>query len=257
MREKYNIKIENFEGPFDLLFHLIEKNKIDIYDIPIAVITDQYLDYLQAMQEMDLDVASEFLVMAATLLHIKSRMLLPKHKENVEEADEIDPREELIARLLEYKRCKELVVDLKEREKIQNMVYYKLPDIINMDDVKVEQFINLNPNDLLNAFKKILDKNEKEILHTKKAFTEILHREKVSVATKVREILKVLKNSQVIKFTSLFEVTPTKLEKVATFLAVLELIKLNKVIIEQSISFGDIIIYRNKKDNNNDFLQNE
>jgi len=109
------LKLDNFEGPFDLLFHLIEKNQVDIYDIPINTITDQYLDYLYAMQQLDLEVASEFLVMASTLLHIKSKMLLPDKKEQKEEV--LDPREELVKRLIEYKRYKEFAKELKELEK--------------------------------------------------------------------------------------------------------------------------------------------
>ena len=124
------IKIQNFEGPFDLLFHLIEKNQVSIYDIPINEITDQYMDYLFAMKEMDLEIASEFLVMAATLLHIKSRMLLPDRKEKQEE--DIDPREELILKLVEYKKYKEFSAALKIRESEWEKVYYKLPEIIDM-----------------------------------------------------------------------------------------------------------------------------
>lgn len=247
MDTKYTIKIENFEGPFDLLFHLIEKNKIDIYDIPIALITEQYLEYLEAMQEMDLDIASEFLIMAATLLHIKSKMLLPKNKESLNEADDQeDPRDELVARLLEYKKYKEFTVELKEREMIQNLVYYKLPDIIEMDKTVQQQLVGLNPEDLIFAFKRVLERNTDERLHNNAAFSQILNREKVSVAKKVRDVLKVLKHNEVVRFTELFCESSSKMEKIAIFLAVLELIKLKRVVIEQNDNFGDIVIYKNK-----------
>lgn len=242
MSEKYSIKIEKFEGPFDLLFHLIEKNKIDIYDIPIADITEQYINYLEAMSEMDLEIASEFLVMASTLIYIKSKMLLPKNK-NIEEDQEIDPREELVARLLEYKKYKMIAEDLKEREKIQHMVFYKYPDVIENEGLK-PQLVNLNPDDLFEAFSRILEKSQNETLKENSDFPRIIYKEKVSVAKKVRDIVNILKNNKVIKFFSLFDIKSSKMDKIATFLAVLELIKLKKVIIEQIKDFDDIVIYK-------------
>ena len=133
------IKLNNFEGPFDLLFHLIEKNKVDIYDIPISEITDQYLDYLFAMQKMDLNVASEFLLMAANLLHIKSRMLLPKVKGETEQGEEKDPRDELAEKLVEYKKYKELSLCLKKLGEEWSKAYYKIPEIyaIKVDNDKL------------------------------------------------------------------------------------------------------------------------
>lgn len=245
MREKYSIKIENFEGPMDLLFHLIEKNKIDIYDIPIALITEQYLDYLQEMQEMDLEIASDFLVMAATLLHIKSRMLLPKHKEA--EEDLTDPREELVQKLLEYKKYKEFSAELAEREKTGQAVYYKLPDIIDFGKDTETQLIGLDPDDLTNAFRRILEVNIKSERHNNETFSQIVNREKVSVAKKVRDIVKVLRDKDRVKFDNLFEQADSKIEKIAIFLAVLELIKLRKIIIEQKTNYGEIVIYKSRE----------
>lgn len=246
MNEKYTIKIENFEGPFDLLFHLLEKNKIDIYDIPIALITEQYINYIEAMQEMDLEVTSEFLVMAATLLHIKSRMLLPK-KVIVENEDEFeDPREELIARLLEYKKYKKFAEELKELEKVHKLIYYKLPEIIQLEN-KNTQLMGLNVDDLVSAFRRILDKTVNEKEHNTAAFSQILIRDKVSVAKKIRDISRVLKNKRNMKFTELFETSSSKMERVATFLAILELIKLKRIIIEQKSNFSDIFIAINEK----------
>jgi segregation and condensation protein A len=138
------IKLEKFEGPFDLLFYLIEKNQIDIYDIPIAEITDQYLDYLTSMQELDLEIASEFLVVAATLLHIKSRMLLPKSTQKPAE-EESDPREELILKLVEYKKYKEFAKTLKDRELKWQRVHYKLPEIL--PQMAYEEELEVSPDE--------------------------------------------------------------------------------------------------------------
>lgn len=240
MTVKYTIHIENFEGPFDLLFHLIEKNKIDIYDIPIAIITGQYLEYLDSMKEFDLEIASDFLVMAATLIHIKSKMLLPKQKEAEEESE--DPREDLVARLFEYKMYKEFAIDLKEREGLCNKSYYKLPDIIQIEETKT-QLIGLSGNDLYNAFRRIVERNVNAEKHNENAFSKIIHREKISVHTKIRSIVRLLKNNDKIEFSNLFE-SGTKNDMISTFLAILELIKLKRVVIEQSQNFGDIIIYR-------------
>ena len=246
MREQYTIKIENFEGPFDLLFHLIEKNKIDIYDIPIAIITEQYLDYLQSMQEMDLEIASEFLIMAATLLHIKSRMLLPKHKDTDNIEGEIDPREELIARLLEYKRYKDFTIELKEREKLGNLVYYKLPEVLDFQEKHNTQLIGLCVEDLTNAFKRILEKGSKEKQSEPVDFSGILNREKVSVAKKVRDIVKILKDKNKISFNDLFKPKSERVEKIAVFLAVLELIRLRKITVMQTSNFSEIMIIRSE-----------
>ena len=153
------IKIDNFEGPFDLLFHLLEKNQFSIYDIPINIITDQYMEYLFAMQELDMEVASEFLVTAATLLHIKSRMLLPSKKEELQE--ESDPREELVIRLLEYKKFKEFSNILRQREQYWTLVYYKLPEIIQF--TKREETLELIPSELLRIYTELLEKNRKKM----------------------------------------------------------------------------------------------
>ena len=152
------IKIDNFEGPFDLLFHLIEKNQFNIYDIPINTITDQYMDYLFAMQEMDLEIASEFLVMASTLLHIKSKMLLPSRKE--EQQQEEDPREELVSRLLEYRKYKDFSYVLREREKEWTRVWWKLPEPITC--VRRDEVVELVPEELRRVYTELLERNIKD-----------------------------------------------------------------------------------------------
>lgn len=238
----YNISLPIFEGPFDLLFHLIEKNEVDIYDIPIAHITAQYLDYIQTMQKMDLDVASEFLVMAANLVAIKAKMLLPKPPKEVPEQEaEVDPRDELVERLLEYKKFKYVADHLKEREKSWERVYTRP----NEDEMYLQFFSEENPLEgiemvnLLDALKDVLDRlDEKE-------FVGEVAREEFSIRDKMKEInRRLVFQPNGIVFKELFRGRTTKVEVVVTFLALLELIKLRKIQVYQSKIFGEIMIYR-------------
>ena len=239
------IKIQNFEGPFDLLFHLIEKNQVNIYDIPINEITDQYMEYLFAMQELDLEIASEFLVMAATLLHIKSRMLLPDKKERQDE--EIDPREELILKLVEYKKYKEFSNSLREREKEWEKVFYKLPEIIEFDHE--EQLLELSSDELKRVYLEIIERNEKKINKNVGRITQIIQHEKVSLKSKMREVLRTLLNKAFLKFSELFSLNSrSRTEVVTGFMAVLELSKMKKVRLQQKKQFSDILIYRTRED---------
>ncbi|MDH5769016.1 MAG: segregation/condensation protein A, partial [Nitrospirota bacterium] len=161
MDETYNIRIPVFEGPFDLLLHLIRENKIDIYDIPIAVITHQYLEYIEMMKELNLEIAGDFLVMAATLIHIKSRMLLPPDEEAPPEELE-DPRLQLVRRLVEYQAFKESALNLKEREETWLKVFHRE---LQLDEPDGELYLfDVNLFDLLNAFKKILDTAPPEVI---------------------------------------------------------------------------------------------
>lgn len=235
------IKIQNFEGPFDLLFHLIEKNQFDIYDIPINEIADQYLDYLFKMQELDLEVASEFLVLASTLLHIKSKMLLPNPKENKE--DEVDPREELILRLVEYKKYKQFTEMLKNREKEWEKVFFKGPEEI---DIKAEnEPLELSVEELKGVYLSIIDRNERKLNKSTGKMTHILQHEKVSLKSKIREVVKALLNKAYFRFSELFSIkTKSKLEIVTGLLAVLELAKLKKVTIVQPKQFSEIMVYK-------------
>ena len=235
------IKIQNFEGPFDLLFHLIEKNQVDIYDIPINEITDQYMDYLFQMQEMDLEVASEFLVMAATLLHIKSKLLLPSTKQNKEE--EIDPREELILKLVEYKKYKKFTEILRVREKEWEKVCYRQPEEI---DIKSEdEPIELSYDELKRVYVNLIERNERKINKGAGKMTQILQVEKVSLKSKIREVIKTLINKAYFRFSDLFSIaTKSKLEVVTGFLAILELAKLKKVSITQNAQFAEIVVQR-------------
>ncbi len=235
------IKIENFEGPFDLLFHLIEKNQFSIYDIPINIIADQYMEYLFGMHELDLEVASEFLVTAATLLHIKSRMLLPSKKEEIQEVT--DPREELVLKLLEYRKFKEVSHVLRQREKDWALVYYKLPEIKQF--TKREETLELIPDELQRIYAELLEKNRKKMNPNVSNISRIIQHEKVSLRSKMREIVRELLKKGRLKFSELFSVkyhSPT--DVITGFMAILELAKLKKVKLEQRKQFEEIHIHK-------------
>jgi len=214
----YQVKIENFEGPLDLLLHLIKKNEINIYDIPIALIAQQYLDYLSVMKELNLAVAGEFLVMAATLLHIKSRMLLPVDEVAVDEEDGPDPREELVRRLLEYKQFKEAASQLDYKERLW------LLDEISLFD-------------LVDALQGVLSR------HPGKRLVEIIP-DNLTVRTRMSAIIEALELHESMAFTALFEESSHRLVVIVTFLALLELIRIRVVRVFQSETFGAILVSR-------------
>ena len=221
--EKISFKLEVFEGPLDLLLHLISKNKVNIYDIPIATITDQYMEVLNTMKELDLEVSSEFTVLASQLLLIKSRMLLPR----TEEADEDDPRTELVERLLEYQRYKSTMEFLKEHENAYKYMVFKAPEDI---EPATEPDTTIYPVDMLiSAFNDILERSKRRIPPPRKTFESIVQREKVSVKDKISYIKQLLQSHKKVLFTSIFDGMYTKPELVATFLALLELIKINEI----------------------------
>lgn len=237
----YTIKIQNFEGPFDLLFHLIEKNQFNIYDIPISDITDQYMDYLSQMQELDLDIASEFLVMAATLLHIKSKLLLPDKKEKIE--DEIDPKEDLIIRLIEYKKYKDFSHILKEREAIWGQAFYKEPELIEFKFT--DEILELSDTELKRVYFNLLKENSKKINKDTGEMKKIIQHEKISLKSKMNEILKVLLSRTFIQFSEMFSLKrKSKVEVVTGFLAILELAKVKKIKILQKKQFSKILLIR-------------
>jgi len=241
----YTIKIQNFEGPFDLLFHLIEKNQINIYDIPINEITDQYLEYLSHMQELDLEIASEFLVMAATLLHIKSRMLLPDKKAVTEGEEQEDPREELVLKLVEYKKYKDLALTLKEREMQWSRVFYKLPELIEFEYENRNDSQELSAEELRRTFAGLLQRNASKINNNSGAMSKIIQHEKVSLKSKMYEVVKMLIKRTFFQFAELFSLKKrSKTEVVTGFLAILELAKLKKVRIFQKKQFSKILVYR-------------
>lgn len=228
--EKISFKLEIFEGPLDLLLHLIEKNKVNIYDIPIAEITNQYFDYLDCASKMDLEFSSEFLVIAAQLLYIKSKMLLPHHPDN--EENEEDPRQQLVERLMEYKKYKNASRFLEDREQKYNKVFYKNPDDIEISEQDL--FLSdLSVDDLVKAFCNIITRKKKDSPVEELSFKRFVNREKVSVEDKKREILQILSSKKEVRFIDIFKEMNSRAEIIASFLAVLELINLNKIIAEQ------------------------
>lgn len=241
LHDACTIKLNNFEGPFDLLFYLIEKNQIDIYDIPIVEITDQYMEYLFAMQEMDLEIASEFLVMASTLLHIKSRLLLPSRKEE-EQAEEVsDPREELIMKLVEYKKVKEFAGILQEREKVWSGVFYKLPE--PLPESAYEVILDVSPALLKECYLKCMQNCYDRQNDVTQKMNRILKQEKVSLRLKIRELLGKLKRGVRLCFSQIYNLKKMSRIEVATgFLATLEIAKLGKATIHQEVEFGEIYI---------------
>lgn len=238
-------KLETFEGPLDLLLHLIEKNKVNIYDIPISQIADQYLDYVSHMEEESLDVVSEFLVMAATLLDIKARMLLPK--ETDENGEEEDPRAELVARLLEYKTYKYMSVELKDMELDAEKVFYKVPTIPKEVE-KYEQPVDLDKlldgltlSKLQKIFESVMKKQQDKIDPVRSSFGTI-KKEPVSLEEKITKVLGYARKHRKFSFRGMLEKQRDKTEVVVTFLALLELMKLGKIHLTQENLFEDMMI---------------
>lgn len=228
-------KINEFEGPLDLLLHLIKESKMDIMNIEIEKITKQYMDYLDEQEKMNLEIASEYLVLASELLEIKSKMLLPSYKIEEEEEEE-DPREELINRLLEYQAYKEITKVLQEKESLRKEIYTKSPENIKnyIDEVK-EINIDVSLDDLVEAFKKYLQrKQDSKPLKTKVTINEI------SVSSRRHDIKRLLKSKKKVSFFELFPVI-SKEYVVATFLAILEMAKSQELRITQNDTFDDII----------------
>jgi segregation and condensation protein A len=233
----YKVKLDVFEGPLDLLLYLIKKNEIDIYDIPIAEITEQYLEYLELMRMLDLNIAGEFLVIAATLIHIKSKMLLPPEEKEILPEEEEDPREELVRRLLEYKRFKEVAGVLQDLESQRKKMFTRASTIELGSE---EKFFEASLFDLITALTRVLKDVPKEV------FQEIV-KDEFTVEQKVHDLLHMLVESPIIYLTELFKQAKNKLEIIATFLAVLELIRLKEIIVLQKQSFGEIEVIRNEK----------
>ena len=229
MEDIIKIKIPAFEGPFDLLLHLIRENKIDIYDIPISLITSQYLEYIEIMKELNLEIAGDFLVMAATLIQIKSRMLLPPDEETPSEEQE-DPRRELVERLLEYQRYKEAAVDFRTKEDEWLKVFHREP---LSDEEEGELYLfDLSLFDLLDAFRKILDKAPPEIVSITK--------ETLTVKNRMSIIMEIIEEHETVRFEDLFREAITRIYLIVTFVALLELIRLGLARAYQEKEFGNI-----------------
>lgn len=233
--ESYSVRLDAFEGPLDLLLHLIRKNELDIYDIPIAVITRQYLDYIKLMKELNLEVAGDFLLMASTLLHIKSRMLLPQDDQEAGEEEEADPREELIRRLLEYQQYKEAGEVLGARALLGREVFARAcpdPDLIALqaEDGPLEMSLF----DLVDAFRSLLARIPAETFH------DVAPAETFSIADCINEILALLQERDTLKFDELVAEDLTRERVIVTFLAVLELCRLKLIRVFQNGFQGSI-----------------
>ena len=234
----YQVRIENFEGPLDLLLHLIKKNEINIYDIPIAMIAQQYLSYIEAMKDLNLTVAGEFLVMAATLLQIKSKMLLPVEESAEDEEDGPDPREELVRRLLEYKSFKEAARQLDTQERMWREIYSR-PAVSSEGPADAEETTldNIGLFDLVDALQGILNRNPG------KKLLEIIP-DNLTVRDRMNAVLEALEGQESIGFEALFEASCHRLVIIVTFLALLELIRLRTVRVYQAENFGPILVSR-------------
>jgi len=235
----YKIKLEMFEGPLDLLLYLVKKDHLNIYDIPIAKVTEQYLQYLNLMQLLDLNIAGEFLVMAATLMQIKSKMLLPAEEVQPEEEQE-DPRAELVKRLLEYEKFKQIAQDLRQKETDQREVF-KRPkvEIDRGAFTEKEVYFEASIFDLINAFSEALKDVPKEV------FYEVI-KDEFTIEEKIHQILHLLLEVDSIKLTDLFNKAKNKLEIIVTFLSILELVRMKEIVARQTELFQEIEILRNK-----------
>ena len=238
---KYAIKTETFEGPLDLLCHLIDKNKMNISDIKLSDITDQYIDYINAMEEMNLEVTSEFLVMASTLLYLKSKNLLPSQVDEEKELSE----EELLRRIIEYKKYKEISKTLKEYYNNSNKVVFKLPDVIELPKQKLER--EYEQNIISSTYAEIVDKNTARLNQNAKNIEKIAITETYSVADKVKTIFKELLHHKKFVFNNLFSTKKcSKPEVVTAFTGLLELSRRSKVLTNQEELFGNIEVEKRK-----------
>ncbi|HSH35147.1 segregation and condensation protein A [Schnuerera sp.] len=240
---EYKIVLKTFEGPMDLLLHLIEKAQIDIYDIPINEITEQYIEYISMMEELDLEVTSEFLVMAATLLEIKSKLLLPQTKNgnNGEqlEIEEIDPRLELVKKLVEYKKYKLVSNKFRKLEKIQHKVYYKPQEELSYFIDEERNLEHMDLVELVKAFNNLVEKKGK--INPSFKINEI-QKEELTLDDCIKNIKNTLKNNKEIKFSKLIGENPSRKEIVIIFLSLLELIRSKRIRVYQEDNFTDIII---------------
>ena len=238
---KYAIKIENFEGPLDLLCHLIDKNKMNINDIRLSEITAQYIEYINKMEEMNLEITSEFLIMASTLIYLKSKSLLPKENEDEEEISE----EELLRRIIEYKKYKEITKILRVMYDNNAIRFYKLPDQIQLPKQKLER--EYDKSTIVEAYENIVKINTEKVNENASNIEKIAITDKYTVASKVKEILKELVNRPKFIFNALFSLNKCEKEEVVTaFSGLLELSRRNKVITNQERIFGDISVEKHK-----------
>jgi segregation and condensation protein A len=238
--EQYPVKLANFEGPLDLLLHLIKRHEVDIYDIPIVLVTRQYLDYLEMMQELNLDVAGDFLVMAATLIHIKSRMLLPRPDPAQEDPEE-DPREALMRRLLEHQKFKAAAELLHERETIRSAQWTR-PDgpIAEIAGEAPEPEVEVDLFSLISAFRAVVERSK----HRPKIY---LPGEQIPIEDRIQQLLARLSETEACGFDDLFADMRSRAGMIVTFLAILEMIRLKLIRVFQSGAMGGIRVYKRER----------
>lgn len=233
----YKISLDNFEGPLDLLLFFIKRDELDIYDIPISYITNEFMQYLELMEQLDLEFAGDFILMAATLMQIKAKMLLPKEIDK--KGEEIDPRADLIAALLEYKRYKEMAEELSLNESHQRTLNYRgnLSADEKEDPEELNTLLkNVTIYDLMKAFKKALEERPKEVIHE-------VQRYNVTIDEQIEFILKQLAGNVQLSFIELVKSMREKIRIIITFIALLELIKMGQIGLRESLTFNDFIIY--------------
>lgn len=239
---KYKLKLENFEGPLDLLCHLIDKNKMDIYDINLSEITDQYIEYINNMERMNLEVTSEFLVMASTLLYLKSKNLLPNQVEDEKELTE----EELLQRIIEYKKYKEITNALREMYKNNGKVFFKLPETIELPKQKLE--VEYKKEKISETYAEIIEKNASRLNRNAKNIEKIAITETYTVADKVKTMFRELLHHKKFVFNKLFSnKSCSKPEIVTAFTGLLELSRRSKVLTSQEELFGNITVEKKDK----------
>ncbi len=250
----YSIKVNDFEGPLDLLCHLIDKNKMNICDVDISNITDQYIQYLNTMEELDLEIASEFVIMASTLLYLKSKTLLPVI-ENVEEDEKELTEEELLNRIIEYKKYKEISEKLRNMYTEYSKREFKEPEKIKFPKKELE--VEANSSMIVKAYTKVIEKNKKRLNKNAKNIQKIAITDQYTVSSKVKEMYKELVKNNKFVFNNLFSQNKcNKVEVVTAFTGLLEMSRRSKVQTSQAALFGDILVEKNKpvKDN---YIQNE
>jgi len=232
----YRVELPIFSGPLDLLMYLIRKEEVDIYDIPISKITKQYLKYMELMQDLNLEVAGEYVLLAATLIRIKARLLLPRDEND---PDELDPREELIMALVEYKKYREAGDILKERALVEERNFVP-PSPIEKIETTTDTFANSSLFDLLSAFKDVLEARKEDTFHN-------VDTEEVTIEDRITTIMKFLSENEIATFQELFRDIPKRIIAIVTFIAILELVRTQRISVNQAVAFGEMRIYRGKE----------
>jgi segregation and condensation protein A len=232
----YEVKLDIFEGPLDLLLYLIRKNELDIYNIPMALVTEQYLAHLEIMKALNLDLAGEYLVLAATLIHIKSRLLLPVEEGQGEGEEEPDPRAELVRQLLEYQAFKEVALNLDKRKLLDRDVFKRIQPVEEVPEEPEDPMVEVSLFELIEAFKQVVERMDKEELLE-------IDTERISLSDRINEILEELAQQKSISFTEMLRTSRTRKSIIYTLLAILELMKMRVVRAFQADPFGPIRIF--------------